>query len=204
MSHASLEPIDDRLGKILLIHARAAITEALTGGTRLLPEDPRLDAVGATFVTLTQAGQLRGCIGTVRAYRPLREDVRANAIAAALHDPRFPPLQPEELPLTRIEVSLLSPLEWLHFADEAELLAQLRPGVDGLMIFSGGHSATFLPQVWEHFSYPADFLAALKAKAGWDPWRPVPALQAARYTVHAWHEPESESSAFPVASSSRR
>ena len=181
--------VDERLGQVLLAHARAAITEHLTGRRLPRPEDPRLDEPGATFVTLTEEGELRGCIGSVRAQRPLRQDIAENAIAAATRDPRFPPVTPDELPLIRIEVSLLSPLEFLEFRDEEALLAQLRPGIDGLMIFSGCNAATFLPQVWEEIPDPHHLLAALKLKAGLDPRRPARNLMAARYTVAKWKEP---------------
>ncbi|GAB6049198.1 hypothetical protein JCM16106_00420 [Hydrogenophilus islandicus] len=181
--------IDDGLGQVLLAHARAAISEALTGQTVALPDDPRLDHFGATFVTLTRKGALRGCIGSLEAHRPLRDDVRANALAAAFTDPRFPPLTLEEWPEIAIEVSLLSPPEAILFRDEAELLAQLRPHRDGLIIAAGPYRATFLPQVWSQLPSPEDFLAALKSKAGLNPYRPTPGLQAWRYTVTAWHEP---------------
>jgi hypothetical protein len=121
---------------------------------------------GATFVTLYRAGKLRGCIGTVTAWRPLGEDVRANAMAAAFRDPRFPPLLQDEFPGLAVEVSLLDPPQPLPAADEREALTQLRPGIDGVVLECGRHRATFLPQVWDQLPDPLDFLAALKRKAG--------------------------------------
>ncbi len=190
-------------GRLLLALAREAIALALevpAQAARVPARDlaaPWLSAPGACFVTLTRHDRLRGCIGSVRARRPLVEDLRANARAAALSDPRFPPLTAAELPDTRIEVSLLSPATPLPAATEAEALAALRPGIDGVILELGGEShATFLPQVWENLPVPRDFLAHLKRKAGLpvDFWSPDLRLQ--RYTVFKWSEPDpSEGSA---------
>ena len=182
---------DTELGLLLLRLAREAITHHLGLGPRPVPEaDPRLEQRGATFVTLTLNGELRGCIGSLRRTRKLGDDVIYNAVAAASEDPRFPPLAPAELEHVAIEVSLLSEPEFIEFATEAELLGQLRPHQDGLILFAGCRSATFLPQVWEQLPAPADFLAALKRKAGMPVDRAVDGLMAARYTVQKWHEPE--------------
>ena len=151
-----------------------------------------LDAPGASFVTLTSGrapgGALRGCIGSLEARRPLREDVEANAVAAALHDPRFAPLTARELDDTVVEVSVLSVPAALPAADEAELLARLRPGVDGVVLSACGRRATFLPQVWEQLPDPADFLARLRRKAGLpaDYWGRDVVVET--YTVTAWQE----------------
>lgn len=151
-----------------------------------------LDAPGASFVTLTSGrapgGALRGCIGSLEARRPLREDVEANAVAAALHDPRFAPLSARELDDTVVEVSVLSAPAALPVADEAELLARLRPGVDGVVLSACGRRATFLPQVWEQLPDPADFLARLRRKAGLpaDYWGRDVVVET--YTVTAWQE----------------
>ena len=151
-----------------------------------------LDAPGASFVTLTSGrapgGALRGCIGSLGARRPLREDVEANAVAAALHDPRFAPLTARELDDTVVEVSVLSAPAALPAADEAELLARLRPGVDGVVLSACGRRATFLPQVWEQLPDPADFLARLRRKAGLpaDYWGRDVVVET--YTVTAWQE----------------
>ena len=144
-------------------------------------------------MTLTRQGRLRGCIGSVRARRPLVDDVRANARAAALSDPRFPSLTAGELPETRIEVSLLSAALPLPAASEEEALAALRPGIDGIVLEVGGEThATFLPQVWENLPSPRDFLAHLKQKAGLPPGYWSPDLRLQRYTVTKWTEPGPE------------
>lgn len=177
-------------GSVLLRLARDAIAGQF-GMTVEAPDTsaPWLQHSGATFVTLTQAGRLRGCIGSLEAHRPLWQDVRANAVAAAFRDPRFAPLTAEELPATRIEVSLLSPQQPMPFSSEADALAQLRPGVDGVVLEYGRHRGTFLPQVWEQLPTREEFLAHLKLKAGlparfWDD-----AMRLSRYTVDKWQEP---------------
>lgn len=152
----------------LLRVARQSIEQALRGETPRLPAglDARLLQPGAVFVTLTQNGELRGCIGSLVAHRPLAEDVVHNALAAAFEDPRFPPLTAAELPYTRIEISLLTPYQPLSFQNADELVRKLRPSVDGVLLEVGWHRATFLPQVWEHFPNAEDFLAHLCLKAG--------------------------------------
>jgi hypothetical protein len=177
-------------GAVLLPLARAAIATEL--GRPLAADDsaPWLRESGACFVTLTQAGELRGCIGTLEAHRPLLADVRANAIAAAFRDPRFAPLSARELDRTEVEVSLLSPMQALTFADEADALARLRPGVDGVVFAYGSRRSTFLPQVWEQLPAVEDFMAHLRRKAGLpaDFWHADVRLQ--RYTVSKWKEGE--------------
>lgn len=177
-------------GPALLAEARDAIECELGGAGRALPRRDWLERPGASFVTLTQGGRLRGCIGSLSAHRPLREDVRDNALGAAFRDPRFAPLQAEELAATRIEVSLLGPQQALPCADEAEALAQLRPGRDGVVLEFAERRATFLPQVWAHLPQPAEFLAELKRKAGLaaDFWHPE--LRLSRYSVRKWREAE--------------
>lgn len=177
-------------GAILLPIARAAIAEAL-GLRRMARDDaPWLQEPGASFVTLTRGGQLRGCIGTLQAQRRLLDDVRANAVGAALRDPRFAPLAPEELDQVLIGVSLLSAMQAMDFRDEDDALAQLRPGVDGLLFECEGRRSTFLPQVWEQLPAPAAFIGQLKQKAGFsaDFWADTVHLH--RYTVAKWEEPE--------------
>lgn len=180
----------DPLGAALLMLARHAITAHLgQPQPPLVPSPaPELAAPGASFVTLTQGGTLRGCIGSLQAHRPLADDVAANAVAAAFRDPRFPPLTVAELPVTRLEVSLLAPAEPLPCVDEADALARLRPGIDGLVLSCGAQRATFLPQVWESLPQARDFLARLKQKAGLpaDYWSPQ--LRLERYTVRKWKE----------------
>jgi AmmeMemoRadiSam system protein A len=160
------------------------------GSDPLGGENPHawLDTPGAAFVTLTQQGALRGCIGSLTAYRSLREDVAANAVNAAVRDPRFPPLTADELPDTHIEVSVLSAPEPYPFTDRADALSRLRPGVDGLTLEYGNHRGTFLPQVWDSLSEPDEFLAHLVRKAGlpagwWDD-----DARLSRYSVKAFEE----------------
>ena len=185
-------------GLILLPLARSAIAHRL-GPTGQAPavavkRAAWLEEPGASFVTLTSGrlpgGPLRGCIGSLVARRPLREDVEANAVAAALHDPRFPPLTARELDDVVVEVSVLSAPAVLPAADEAELLARLRPGVDGVVLSASGHRATFLPQVWEQLPDPADFLAHLRRKAGLPAGSWGRDLTIETYTVTAWQEAE--------------
>jgi AmmeMemoRadiSam system protein A len=109
-------------------------------------------------------------------------------VSAALHDDRFAPLQANELPMTRVEVSLVSPLEPMTFRDEAEALAQLRPGVDGVVFESGLRRSTFLPQVWENLPEPREFLAQLKRKAGTAENFWADDVKLSRYTVRKFVE----------------
>jgi AmmeMemoRadiSam system protein A len=176
--------------QILLQLARGAIADHL-GLTVAIPDTsaPWLQEPGATFVTLTQQGQLRGCIGSLEAHQPLWQDVRANAVASAFRDPRFLPLTLEELERTRVEVSLLSPQQAMQFGSEAEALAQLRPNVDGVVLQYGHHRGTFLPQVWAQLPTPEEFMAHLKLKAGLPVQFWADDIQLSRYTVQKWKEP---------------
>lgn len=155
-------------GALLPIIARAMITKQL-GSAATIPktaEHPWLNDHAATFVTLKKDGDLRGCIGSLKTYRPLINDLQDNAIAAAFRDPRFPPLVEAELPEIHIEVSLLTEPESITFSDELDALAQLNPGVDGIIFKCGKYKSTFLPQVWEQLQTPELFMAHLKQKAG--------------------------------------
>ncbi len=180
----------DSLGQALLVRARNAIAAEFGAPTAREPDDPALHRPGATFVTLTQEGHLRGCIGSLEAHRVLDDDVRANARAAAFADPRFAPLRPAELQRTRIEVSLLSPATPMGFSDEDDAVRQLRPGIDGVILEWNGRRGTFLPQVWESLHEPHLFLNLLKQKAGLptDFWAPDVRLH--RYEVQKWKEPQ--------------
>ena len=134
---------------------------------------PRLRDQGATFVTLTIRGQLRGCIGALEPFQPLAQDVREHAVAAALEDPRFPPVGERELGAIDIEVSRLTRPLPLQYQDASDLLAKLRPHVDGVILRDMFRRATFLPQVWEKIPDPAEFLNNLCYKLGASPdlWR---------------------------------
>jgi AmmeMemoRadiSam system protein A len=183
--------MDSHAGQILLPIARAAIARELgsLGSPSAAHEDADwLREPGATFITLKQGEKLRGCIGSLRAQRPLIEDVKANALAAAFRDPRFPPLTRDELEATRIEVSLLSPMDPITFTDERDALSQLRTGIDGVVFEYGYHHSTFLPQVWEELPEPAEFMMHLKHKAGLPPDFWDADVKLSRYTVSKWSE----------------
>lgn len=170
--------------------ARAAIARALDVPRTADESAPWLAEHGACFVTLTQRGELRGCIGSLQARRPLLADIRGNAVSAALHDPRFAPLGAEELGITTVEVSLLSATQPMVVRDEADALAQLRPNVDGVIFEYGRYRSTFLPQVWENLARPRDFLALLRRKARLpdDFW--AEDVKLSRYSVTKWSEKE--------------
>ena len=145
---------------------------------------------GSSFITLTSRGQLRGCIGSLEAYRPLVEDVRLHALAAALQDPRFPTVKVEELSGIQIEISRLTPPVPLEYMDAKDLLAKLRPHVDGVILRGGTfRRATFLPQVWEKLPNPEEFLCNLCYKMGLEPdlWR-YKHFEVLTYQVEEFHE----------------
>ena len=175
-------------GSVLLPIARAAISSALGRAQQADEQAVWLREQGACFVTLTQHGALRGCIGTLEAHRPLRLDVQENAVAAAFRDPRFMPLTREEFDDIRVEVSVLSPAEALAVVSEEHALSILRPGIDGVVFEYGHYRSTFLPQVWEQLPEPTEFLAHLKRKAGlsMDFWSE--SVRLSRYTVSKWKE----------------
>lgn len=179
-------------GKVLLPIARATISNTLgRPGAGVAADSPWLLEKGACFVTLTRHGQLRGCIGTLQAHRSLQLDVKANAHAAAFRDPRFSPLTEDDLDQTTIEISLLSAMQPLHFSDERHALAQLQPGVDGVVFEFGRYRSTFLPQVWEQLPDVATFMAHLKHKAGLPPDFWAKEIKLSRYTVSKWKEADS-------------
>ncbi|MGH8634446.1 MAG: AmmeMemoRadiSam system protein A [Burkholderiales bacterium] len=187
---AGAQALPQDAGNVLLPVARAAIATQL-GMSHSASEDlPWLQMNGACFITLMLGNRLRGCIGTLRAHRTLVEDVKANAVAAAFRDPRFPPLEAGEFRDVALEVSVLSALEPLSFTDEPDALRQLRAGVHGVVFEYGHHTGTFLPQVWEDFKEPTDFLAHLKYKAGLPPDFWDAEVRLLRYTVFKWRESE--------------
>jgi AmmeMemoRadiSam system protein A len=148
--------------------------------------EERLTVDGASFVTLHIGNQLRGCIGTLEAHQPLVMDVAEHAYAAAFKDPRFPPLNPTELKKLSISVSVLGEPQPLEFKDEQELIARIRPGVDGLILSDGMFRGTFLPSVWESLPEPAEFIRQLKRKAGLheDHWSNT--VKISRYTTQSF------------------
>jgi AmmeMemoRadiSam system protein B/AmmeMemoRadiSam system protein A len=180
----------DLRGPVLLSLARAAISDIFGIGFRVDDSHGFLQENIATFVTLTRQGHLRGCIGSLEARRSLLDDVKANAKAAAFLDPRFEPLTQTEFASTRIEVSVLTASEPLVFASEAEAIARIHPGIDGLILEHCGKRGTFLPQVWDDIRDPAEFLRQLKVKAGLDPAFWADDVRLLRYTVVKYREAE--------------
>jgi uncharacterized protein len=190
--------MDDQLTpeeqKILLRLAREALEQGVKS-KELPPLDqaaltPRLREDGASFVTLTEAGQLRGCIGALEPYQSLAEDVREHAVSAALEDPRFPPVSESEVGRINIEVSRLTRPVPLQYQDADDLLSKLRTHVDGVILRDAFRRATFLPQVWEKIPDPAEFLDNLCFKMGANPdlWRKKH-LEVLVYQVEEFHEP---------------
>ena len=173
--------------QLLLQIARESIRHGLERGIPMpvSSEDPELLRPGASFVTLEREGELRGCIGSLEPRQALVRDVADNAFNAAFRDPRFPPLSEREFDEIDIHISILSPTEPMHFTSEDDLLKQLRPGIDGLVLQEGRQRGTFLPQVWESLPEPVDFLNHLKRKAGLPMNYWSPSLRVERYTVES-------------------
>jgi hypothetical protein len=171
------QPLSKADRDCLLQLARQTLTLLVAG--RSLPVfdlkdfSPCLREPGATFVTLTECGELRGCVGALEAYQSLVEDVVEHTEAAAFHDFRFPPVRASELPYLHIEISALTTPVSLEYTTPDDLLGKLRPGADGVLLRDGFHRATFLPQVWEKLPSPAAFMEhlCLKMDAPVDLWR---------------------------------
>ena len=165
--NGSLSPVDR---KRLLDLAREAMTDAVTGKRKsdvnLSSISDALKQKGASFVTLTIEGDLRGCIGTLEAYQPLYKDVQDHAVQAALEDYRFPPVTEEEIPLISIEISRLTSPVPLPYKSPEELPRLLHPNVDGVILKDGFRRATFLPQVWQQLPDAPMFLSHLCQKMG--------------------------------------
>jgi uncharacterized protein len=140
----------------------------------------------ATFVTLEINNQLRGCIGMLEAQRPLAEDVAANSYAAAFSDPRFPPVEDHELAKLSIHISILSPAVQLNIQSETDLIKQLQPDIDGLIIEDNSHRATFLPSVWQSLPVAEDFVHHLKIKAGFKANYWSKTIHAYRYSTESF------------------
>jgi AmmeMemoRadiSam system protein A len=182
--------LSDNDRQILKDLAKASIEHGLKYGRPLQIDlatmADELTVQRATFVTLEKQGQLRGCIGMLEACRPLAEDIAENSYAAAFSDSRFPPLSESELGDLSIHLSILSPAEIISCQSEAELIQQLRPGIDGLILDDGLHRATFLPSVWESLPKPADFIHHLIMKAGLPENYWSQELRAYRYTTESF------------------
>ncbi len=190
MSEDQLSPEEQSL---LLEQARQALASGVSGvplePLNLETFPPNLRQLGVAFVTLTIDGHLRGCVGALDAYQPLVEDVREHAIAAALNDYRFPPVQANELAEISIEISRLTAPVPLDYDSPDDLLQKLRPGIDGVVLKGGLQRATFLPQVWEKLPSPVVFLEHLCQKMGASPdlWRQKQ-LEVLVYQVEEFHE----------------
>ena len=147
---------------------------------------PALSPWRATFVTLTESGRLRGCIGSPAARRPLVDDAVANAIDAGFADPRFPPLKEEELARLRLDVSILSHPRRIPAASEAELVSALEPDRDGLILGLGKRRALFLPSVWRELPDARAFVRRLLVKAGLEAEGWPEGLEAKRFSVESF------------------
>lgn len=158
-------------GTALLQAARQAVESAAVGrdvASLITPlaAIPALALPAACFVTLTKAGALRGCIGSVMAWRSLAEDVVGNAVKAAVQDQRFAPVSQAEVAELRISLSVLTAPTPFPVRDRADLLQRLRPGIDGVILSDRGRRALFLPSVWEQIPNPEAFISHLWQKAG--------------------------------------
>jgi len=180
--------------KQFLLHLARQVLERAVRREKLPPLELEslsacLQAEGASFVTLTKGGELRGCVGALEPYQPLAEDVREHTVAAALEDFRFPPVQPDELSQIEVEVSRLTRPVPLTYDGPEDLLAKLQPGLDGVVLRDGFRRATFLPQVWDKIPDKVDFLDQLCWKMGAEPdlWRRKK-LEVLIYRVEEFHE----------------
>jgi hypothetical protein len=188
----SPQKFTDNEQQFLLDLARQTLNRAVqrepTREVSELEVPERLRGLGACFVTLTKAGQLRGCIGHIFACRRLYQSVIENAQAAALSDTRFPPVKPEELDELEIEISVLSMPRRLEYASPDDLLQKLRPGTDGVVFSLRGRRSTYLPQVWEQLPDKERFLSELsrKARLSADAWKD-PDANVLTYQVTAFH-----------------
>lgn len=189
--HEPAARFDTSTRRRLLGVARDAIGQRLAGrSVQVAVEDWPFTCArhGASFVTLTRDGELRGCIGTLEPREPLVTSVANNAVRAAFNDPRFTPLQPGELDEIAVAVSVLSPPVPMRFASQPDLLDQLRPGVDGLVLTCGRRRGTFLPSVWSQLPTPLEFLGGLKRKAGLSEHFWSADIRVERYTTESFGE----------------
>lgn len=183
MVHTSLT---NQQQQVLLKIAKDSIAYGLAHG-KVLPINindypAQLQEIRATFVTLEMNSHLRGCIGMLEAMQPLVVDVAKNAFLAAFRDYRFPSVSEAEYPRLEIHISILNPSEPIVFSSEEDLIGQLRPNVDGLIMQEGERRGTFLPSVWDSLPEPRQFLQHLKVKAGLPQSYWSNTLQVFRYT----------------------
>ena len=178
-------------GPVLAAWARAHLRATLGGPAATRPTEAWCEEPAATFVTLRwqKSGELQGCIGALRAVRAIADDVASNVVSAALHDPRTDPIVRGDIDSLDLEISLLTPLERIFFADEREMLAAIRPGVDGLVLEHRGDRATLLPVMWTHLPELDSFLGALKQKAGLPRKFFSSELRLYRYTTDRYEDP---------------
>lgn len=172
----------------LLQLATTSIQQGLSLGHFSMPDlaniDPALNILGASFVTLNNNGELRGCIGSIQAHQPLAHDVACHAYDAAFRDPRFTPIEQDELANLAIHISVLTPPQNLpRGISEQQLIGLLTPTVDGLILQQGHRHAVFLPQVWEKLTEPRQFIHQLKRKGGWPTTTPIEALEVSVFQV---------------------
>lgn len=167
--------------------ARNSIINGLQTGEALAIDPADYDAVlqqkAATFVTLHKHKQLRGCIGILEPLRPLANDVAQNAFSAAFSDHRFPPVSEDEIDQLDLHISILSPPTPVNFTSEDDLVSQLRPDHDGLIMQEGSHRGTFLPSVWETIKDKHEFVNHLKQKSGLPENYWSDTISVLRYTV---------------------
>jgi AmmeMemoRadiSam system protein A len=194
---SSLELLSPADQQQLFAVARASIEQGLHTKCPLQPDisayPPSLQQQGATFVTLLLHQQLRGCIGTLEAYRPLVEDVAGHAFAAAFHDVRFEPLTNIDYAAINIEISLLTTPERMRCESEAQLLTMIQPGIDGIILDAGSpYCATFLPSVWEQLPNPNMFIQHLKRKAHLDVAAWPSTMQVWRYRAYKFTEADQQ------------
>jgi len=184
------KPLTTELQQILIDTAKQSILSGLEKNQPLkisinnYPQE--LHENRATFVTLNINQQLRGCIGSLNAYAPLVEDIAHNAYAAAFSDPRFPALNTSEYPSLEYHISILSPSSSMSFKSEDDLISQLQPGIDGLILTEGSLRGTFLPSVWEQLTDAKLFLNHLKQKAGLPANFWSDSIKISRYTVESF------------------
>jgi len=200
MAHSyCIELTPDERAQLLVI-ARSSIAHGLITNQPLEIEHARLTGTlmqrHGSFVTLTQSGTLRGCVGDLKGAGPLAQNIAVTAFSAAIHDTRFAPLSAVEIDRTRIEISVLSKLEPMEARTYSELLAQLRPLEDGLLVEDGHRRATLLPKVWERLSDPQQFVGQLMAKAGLPEGYWSDSIRFSRYTAICFAEHTEEAEAL--------